>query len=164
MRIRPTPVRLAGLARLASLALLVSWLPTPAEARAPRPGDRPTAVRSEKSVAGGTHWRIGSKNGPIHTMYGRKAAFDDFIHSGKRAEHHKPVIVASDTAEQSREFAKKFRYAVIRDKVPESSDALSKREKRAKLLYIRSQYGHSAIANGGKVLPLILRITPLRRL
>jgi predicted alpha/beta hydrolase family esterase len=100
----------------------------------------------------------------LDAMYGRKAAFDEFIHSGKRAEHHKLVIVASDTAEQSREFAKRFRYAVIRDQIPESYDALSKREKRAKLLYIRSQYGHSAIVHGGKVLPLILRITPLKRL
>lgn len=260
---------------LALALILIGWS-LPAQARSPRRDDRPTMVRTDKSVAGGTHWRIQSKNGPIHiwippgydrntagtviyvhgyhvnadeawkrhklaeqfrksrqnamfivpeaprsnddrvywdslgelkktvrragmrlpdgpsiavahsggfrtiaqwvdnrllaqvilldAMYGRKAAFDDFIHSGKRAQHHKLVIVASDTAEQSRDFAKQFRYAVIRDKIPESYEALSKREKRAKLLYIRSQYGHGAIVDGGKVLPFILRITPLARL
>jgi hypothetical protein len=100
----------------------------------------------------------------LDALYGRREAFDDFIDSGKHAKNHKLIIVAEDTAKESRAFAKRFRYAAIRKKIPKSYDALSRREKRTRLLYIRSQYGHGSIITGGKVLPLILRITPLKRL
>lgn len=259
-----------------AIVLFVLASPLPAAARGSRGADKPVMVRTQKPVAGGTHWRIKSKNGPIHVwippgyerstagtviyvhgywvdadgawkrhklpqqfrksrqnamfivpeapssnddkvnwdsltelkktvrragmrlpdgptiavahsggfrtlahwvdnrllaqvvlldaMYGRREAFDEFIHSGKHAKHHKLVIVAADTAAESRAFAKKFRYAAIRNKIPTSYGALTEREKRTKLLYIRSQYGHGSIVSGGKVLPLILRITPLKRL
>ncbi|MCG8421741.1 MAG: hypothetical protein MJE77_27800 [Proteobacteria bacterium] len=101
----------------------------------------------------------------IDAMYGRQKAFDDFIDSGKRARHHKMVIVAAnDTAEKSRKFAERFPYAAVLDQLPRSYETLSRREKRTKLLYIRSRYGHGALVTSGKVLPLVLRMTPLRRL
>ena len=101
----------------------------------------------------------------LDALYGRQGSFDEFIDSGKRAKHHKLVIVAAnDTAKNSRSFAKKFPYAVIRDKLPKSYKAFSKREIRTKLLYIRGQYGHGALVTSGKVIPLLLRVTPLRRL
>lgn len=100
----------------------------------------------------------------LDAMYGGKTKFDDFIHSGKRAKHHKMVIVAANTADNSLKFAKKYKRAVIRKRIPDSYSKFSKRERRAKLLYIQSQYGHGAIASGGKVLPMMLRLTPLARL
>ena len=100
----------------------------------------------------------------LDAMYGGKKKFDEFIHSGKRAKQHKMVIVAASTASDSKRFAKRYKRAVIRDRVPDSYRQFTKREKRAKLLYIRSQYGHGSIAHGGKVLPLMLRLTPLARL
>jgi hypothetical protein len=100
----------------------------------------------------------------LDALYGKQEAFDAFIDSGKRAQHHKLVIVASDTAAQSRAFAKRFRYAAVRDRIPRSYKDFTRRETRSKLLYIRSQYGHGTIVDGGVVLPLMLRITPLRRL
>lgn len=100
----------------------------------------------------------------LDAMYGKQGAFDEFIDSGEHAKYRKMVLVAAHTAAQSRSFAKRFRYAAVRDRIPSSYDQLSKRERRTKLLYLRSQYGHSSMVEGGKVLPLILRITPLRRL
>lgn len=100
----------------------------------------------------------------LDAMYGGKRAFDDFIHSGKRAKHHKMTIVAASTASDSKKFAKRYKHAVIRDRIPASYAKFTRREKRAKLLYIRSQYGHGTIAYGGKVLPMMLRLTPLARL
>jgi hypothetical protein len=100
----------------------------------------------------------------LDALYGKQGAFDEFIDSGAHARYRKMVIVAAHTADQSRAFARKFRYAAVRDRIPASYDELSQREKRAKLLYLRSQYGHSKMVEGGKVLPLILRLTPLRRL
>ena len=100
----------------------------------------------------------------LDALYGRKKAFAEFIDSGKRAQHHKLIIIAAGTVANARAFAKKYRYAVVRDKIPTSYAKFTKRERRAKLLYLRSQYGHGQIVRGGKVIPLILRLTPLKRL
>jgi len=40
----------------------------------------------------------------------------------------------------------------------------TKKERRAKLLYIRSQFEHMAIVTSGKVIPLLLKVTPLKSL
>jgi hypothetical protein len=100
----------------------------------------------------------------LDALYGGQTAFDDFIGTGKRAKQHKLIVVGSDTATASASFTKKYPFAVTREKMPASSDDFTKREKKAKLLYIRSQYGHMEIVTGGKVIPALLRLTPLKRL
>jgi len=100
----------------------------------------------------------------LDALYGRQQSFEEFIATGKRAQHHKLLLIGSDTAASSSAFAKKFPYAVTRDRLPAGYDQLTAREKRARLLYIRSQYRHGELADGGVALPLILRLTPLRRL
>jgi len=98
----------------------------------------------------------------LDALYGGQRAFDEFIGTGKRAQHHKLIVVGADTAQGSSAFAKKYPFAVVRDRMPASSGEFSKREKSAKLLYVRSQYGHMQIVTSGKVLPVLLRLTPLR--
>lgn len=100
----------------------------------------------------------------LDALYGGEKAFDDFIGTGKRASHHKLIAVGSDTAEESQAFAQKYPFAVVRDQMPSSTSGFSKREKGAKLLYVRSQYGHMQIVTGGKVIPVLLRLTPLKHL
>ena len=100
----------------------------------------------------------------LDALYGKKAEFKKFIHSGKRAKHHKLIIVATDTIANAKAFARQFRYAAVRKNIPKSYDGFTKRERSSKLLYIRSQYGHSDLVTGGKVIPLLLRLTPLERL
>lgn len=100
----------------------------------------------------------------LDAMYAGQHAFDEFIASGKRADDHKLIVIASDTAESSRGFAKKYKFAVAREKMPASIDGFTKRERRAKLLYVRSQYGHMQIVTNGKVIPLLLRVSPLKAL
>lgn len=98
----------------------------------------------------------------LDAMYAGQSAFDDFIAEGKRADQHKLVVVGAGTAESSSSFIKKYKFAVAREKVPASYGNFTKREKRAKLLYIRSQYEHNAIVTSGKVIPVLLRLTPLK--
>lgn len=100
----------------------------------------------------------------LDALYGGEKAFDDFIGTGKRARNHKLIAIGSDTAEESAAFAKKYPFAVVRDRMPDAASGFSKREKGAKLLYVRSQYGHSQIVAGGKVIPVLLRLTPLKHL
>ena len=100
----------------------------------------------------------------LDAMYAGESAFDEFIGRGKRADAHKLVVVGADTAQGSEGFMKKYKFAVAREKVPSSYDGFTKREKQAKLLYVRSQFGHMQIVTSGKVIPVLLRLTPLRAL
>ena len=98
----------------------------------------------------------------LDAMYAGEKAFDAFIGTGKRADQHKLIVVGADTAEGSAGFAKTYKFAVAREKMPSSYDGFTKREKRAKLLYIRSQYNHMSLVTAGKVIPLLLRMTSLK--
>ncbi len=100
----------------------------------------------------------------LDAMYGRRPQFHDFIGTGKRSRLHKMIVVGSHTVEKSRAFVKKYPRAVFKDKIPSSYAGFTRREKRAKLLYVRSQYGHMEMVTNGKVIPLLLRLTPLRHL
>jgi len=100
----------------------------------------------------------------LDALYGKEKEFEDFIHSGERAQNHKLIIVATATKDKARRFAHQFRYAAVRHSIPHSYSEFTKREKRSKLLYLRSQYGHMALVTSGKVIPLLLRLTPLKRL
>jgi hypothetical protein len=100
----------------------------------------------------------------LDALYAGEAAFDEFIASGKRADDHKLIVVAASTAEESSSFARRYKFAVAREKMPSSAGGFSRRERGAKLLYIRSQFEHMAIVTSGKVIPLLLRVTPLKAL
>lgn len=127
--------------------------------------DGPTIVIGHsgafRTIANWTDHKLVQQVILLDAMYGGQDSFDDFIDSGKRAKNHKLILIGSDTAARSKAFIKKYPYAVVRDKIPGDYADFSKREKRARLLYLRSQYGHSDIAAGGKVLPMALRLTPL---
>lgn len=100
----------------------------------------------------------------LDAIYGGEQAFDEFIASGKRADDHKLIVVGADTSINSSAFVKKYKFAVAREKVPDSLNGFTKKERRAKLLYIRSQYEHMGIVTSRKVIPILLRVTPLKSL
>jgi hypothetical protein len=91
--------------------------------------------------------------------------FNEFL-TGKRARQHRVLIVAKDTYARAAAFARRFKWAQIRSKkgVPTRLRQLTRRQRRSRLLVIRSQFGHSAIVKSGKVIPLVLQVTPLRRI
>ncbi|MBL0215334.1 MAG: alpha/beta hydrolase [Myxococcales bacterium] len=100
----------------------------------------------------------------LDALYAGESAFDEFIKSGKRAEDHKLIVVAANTAQESKAFATKYKFAVAREKMPDSVGGFTKRERGAKLLYVRSQYEHMQIVTSRKVIPMLLRVTPLKAL
>jgi len=100
----------------------------------------------------------------LDALYAGESAFDEFIKSGKRAEDHKLIVVGAGTAEASAAFASKYKFAVAREKFPDALGGFTKGERRAKLLYIHSQYEHMGIVTSGKVIPILLRMTPLKSL
>jgi G:T-mismatch repair DNA endonuclease (very short patch repair protein) len=100
----------------------------------------------------------------LDALYAGEKAFDEFIASGKRADDHKLIVVAASTAEESASFARRYKFAVAREKMPSAVGGFTRRERGAKLLYVRSQFEHMAIVTSGKVIPMLLRVTPLKAL
>ena len=100
----------------------------------------------------------------LDAMYAGESAFDEYIGSGKRADEHKLIVVGASTAQESASFARKYKFAVAREKMPDSVSGFTRHEKNAKLLYIRSQYEHMAIVTSGKVIPVLLHLTHLKAL
>ncbi|MFT3693933.1 MAG: hypothetical protein QM831_12380 [Kofleriaceae bacterium] len=100
----------------------------------------------------------------LDAMYAGESAFDEYIGNGKRADEHKLIVVGASTAQESAAFAKKYKFAVAREKMPDSASGFSRREKTAKLLYIHAQYEHMQIVTSGKVIPQLLHLTPLKSL
>ena len=100
----------------------------------------------------------------LDAMYAGESAFDEYIDSGKRADEHKLIVVAANTAQESAAFAKKYKFAVAREKMPDTASGFTHHERTAKLLYIRSQYEHMSIVTSGKVIPVLLHLTPLKAL
>ncbi len=98
----------------------------------------------------------------LDAMYAGEAAFDEYIGSGKHADEHKLIVVGASTAQESAGFAKKYKFAVAREGMPTNAGGFTKRERGAKLLYVRSQYEHMAIVTSGKVIPVLLHLTPLK--
>ncbi len=100
----------------------------------------------------------------LDALYAGQKAFDEFISSGKNADDHRLIMVGSDTAESSKGFVSRYKFAVTREKLPASASDFSKKERGAKLLYVRSQYDHMSMVTNGKVIPLLLKVTPLKAL
>ena len=73
------------------------------------------------------------------------------------------TLVARGTTKWTEPFIKRFKHVSVCDAIPERFEALSKRERAAKLLYLRSQYGHMELITDGRVVPLLLRRTALKR-
>jgi hypothetical protein len=100
----------------------------------------------------------------LDAMYAGESAFDEYIGSGKRADEHKLIVVGASTAQESAGFAHRYKFAVAREKMPDSVSGFTRRERNAKLLYIRSQYEHMSIVTSGRVIPILLHLTPLKAL
>lgn len=96
-------------------------------------------------------------------FYGREEAWEEFIVSGSKARRHKLVLVGVETAARGEAFVRKHR-GVRRRGLPTRYEDFTGAQLRARLLHIRAKAGHSELVVGGDILPLMLRLTPLRRL
>jgi hypothetical protein len=75
--------------------------------------------------------------------------------------HRRVVLLGDETAQRTEGWLDSMPRALHRDRFPE---VLPPAERRASLVYYRSQYEHMAIVTGGRVLPLLLRGSRLPRI
>jgi hypothetical protein len=95
----------------------------------------------------------------LDALYAEDDAFRSFLKRGRRL-----ILVSLDTLEQSRRFIQGQAGVARRDKIPDAVGEFTKKERRARVLLLESQYAHAAIVDNGKTMPMLLRLTPLNHL
>ncbi len=100
----------------------------------------------------------------IDALYGHEEQFRYWLKRAKGHASNKMLVVAADTLRWAEPFVRKSGKAHTLDLIPEKFEDFDKAVLRAKLLYLRSQYGHMEMVTNGTVLPVLLRTTRLQRL
>ena len=93
----------------------------------------------------------------LDALYAKHEQFEKFL----ERPGTKMTLISTETSEKSLKFIENFNYAVKRDDIPPHLNAFTLDERRARLLYIKSQYNHQTIVTNKKVIPLTLRLTRL---
>jgi len=95
----------------------------------------------------------------VDAMYGNEDEFRDWL---ARERVNRMTLVVKGTTKWADPFVRDLPYAVTLPKIPSAIDHLSRSERTAKLLCLRSQYGHFELITEGKVLPVLLERVGLR--
>jgi hypothetical protein len=102
----------------------------------------------------------------LDALYANEVEFDAWLDRPPLAEAKRLVMVGYETNVHSEAFCggERRECSARRDDIPRRFSEFTRQQKRAKILYLQSQYDHMQIVTGGQVIPLLLRLTPLRRL
>jgi hypothetical protein len=100
----------------------------------------------------------------LDALYTGEAEFAYWLRPHLHAQPHRMVLVAIDTRRQSSRFARHISGTARRGSIPARSSSFTARETQARLLYLRSQYEHNQILRNGKVIPVLLQISPISSL
>jgi hypothetical protein len=98
----------------------------------------------------------------LDAMYANEEEFGQWIDRSPGHEGKKLTIVGYVTRARSEAFAGKIAGSVKCTRIPPKYQALSKKQKDARVLYLRSQYAHMNIVTDGKVIPLVLKRTAIK--
>ena len=96
----------------------------------------------------------------IDALYGNEDEFRAWLDADPA---NKMTLVVKGTTRRADPFVRSYRRAITLPRIPDSFDELSRAERTAKLLCLRSQYGHMELITEGKTLPVVLRRTALGR-
>ncbi len=89
--------------------------------------------------------------------------YDDEIASWLRAGKRTAVLVAADTTDRTLAFLRRFPRAVRFEELPDSPEAVSAEQRAAPVLYLPTvKFDHMGLVTEGKVLPLVLALSPLK--
>lgn len=100
----------------------------------------------------------------IDALYAGLLEFLSWLDAMPGNELHSMVIVASGTVKWAEPFFKVVPYAVKRTGIPASVRDFTRRERAAKVLYVRTNVGHMDLVTRGKTLPVLLQRTRLKAL
>jgi hypothetical protein len=93
----------------------------------------------------------------VDALYGNE---DDFLRWTNDADHTL-TIVSDDTIDVAEPFVKQVKGAVTLPAIPDDWSRVPSTTRKARVLYMRSQYKHMALVTDGKALPVLMQRTPL---
>ncbi len=96
----------------------------------------------------------------VDALYGKEDEFRAWLDADPT---HKMTLVVKGTARRADPFVRDYRRAITLPRIPDSFDELSRAQRTAKLLCLRSQYEHMELITEGKTLPVVLRRSALGR-
>lgn len=100
----------------------------------------------------------------LDALFAGQEKFVAWLETVKGHENHKLTMVGQRTASAAESFLRHFNQKTIvrLTKIPAKFSDLPKKARTARILYIRSQYGHMQLVTSMKVVPVMLRRTPLK--
>jgi hypothetical protein len=93
----------------------------------------------------------------LDALYGSEEDYIDWLEQARGHAGRRLTIVANDTTRWAEPFVKRLPYAQTVVKIPDPPEVMAPVAADARVLYVRSQFGHFDILDGGRVLPLILQ-------
>jgi hypothetical protein len=100
----------------------------------------------------------------LDALYTGEAEFRLWLLPRPHTRPRRMVLVAYDTWPQSNHFSRHIYGTARRRSIPANAAGFTPRENQSRLLFLRSQYDHNEMINNGKVIPVLLQISPLRPL
>ena len=88
-------------------------------------------------------------------MYGFEQEYHRWFAADKK---NKITFVARGTKKLTLRFIRRYSNVIRKNRIPRT---FSQKEKLARIVYLDSQFGHSALVSSKKVIPLILQLTRL---
>jgi hypothetical protein len=96
-------------------------------------------------------------------LYNNEKEFTAWLRGDERGLH-RLVLVGAETADHCEDFIKGFKFPARLSAIPDDVASFTRAEKNAQLFFIKSQYDHMGLVTSGKVLPLMLKLAPIRHL
>jgi hypothetical protein len=100
----------------------------------------------------------------LDALYANEKVFEAWLTTAEKASWHRMFLVGNDTRAKCEAFLKEVKIGRKRKQIPLEPSGFTRRERGERLLYLDSQYEHTQIVSGRKVIPLLLRLTRLKRL
>lgn len=101
----------------------------------------------------------------IDGLYWNEQDFAAWLQGESAGRRRRLVMVGFETSERAEQFLLAgFGDALVRDAIPQRGIDFRRREREARVVYLRSQYGHMELVTEGRVIPVLLALTPLRPL
>jgi hypothetical protein len=100
----------------------------------------------------------------LDALYANELDFRAWLDTDKRAELHRMTVAAVDTLGKTEQAFKGFKPLLRRKGIPHEHAEFTKKERRTRLLVMRSQYGHNELVVSRRVIPILLRLSRLNLL
>jgi len=100
----------------------------------------------------------------LDAAYGKAQVFRSWWRSSSARASARWVLVADDTLDESVSLVRGFKGVARRSTIPADRSGFSRRERQARILLLQSQYEHMELVSNGKVIPVVLDLTPVPNL